>query len=217
MIRVVFFDVGGTLIAAHPSVGAIYAEIASRHGLSIEPQILQERFKDAFKVRDPLETAGKLGWEKIVRKIFSDEKVANFNSLFEDIFSAFREPSRWQIFPDVVPSLESLRNKGIRLAVASNWDDRLPGLLHDLGLDRYFEKLFISFQTKTAKPDVAFFRHAMTAMNVDPLEAMHVGDHEIEDVEGAQKAGMRAYLIDRTRKPRNSRELVSLTEILDRI
>ncbi len=217
MIRVVFFDVGGTLIAPKPSVGAIYAEIAAKHGVHADANALEQRFREQFKGRNPVKTATKEGWREIVSNVFSNESIRDPQTMFEELFEAFRDPARWSVFDDVRPTLDALKQKKIRLAIVSNWDERLPPLLDDLGLAPYFEQMFISFKVGVAKPDPTIFLQAIIAMNVDPIEAFHVGDHEVEDVDAAQKAGMRAYLIDRKRKPKNSRELVSLTEVLHRI
>jgi putative hydrolase of the HAD superfamily len=48
------------------------------------------------------------------------------------------------------------------------------------------------------KPDPAIFAVALSALDVLPADALHVGDQHDEDVAGAQAAGVHALLIDRT-------------------
>jgi putative hydrolase of the HAD superfamily len=47
------------------------------------------------------------------------------------------------------------------------------------------------------KPDPAIFAAALRLAGCEPGEALHVGDSEVEDLEGAQAAGIRALMIRR--------------------
>src|SRR5207253_960528 len=53
MIRFVYFDAGGTLIAPDPSVGAVYARAGAPHGLAASGPAME----DAFRQRWPGYTA----------------------------------------------------------------------------------------------------------------------------------------------------------------
>jgi len=199
-------------------VGGIYSRVAARHGVDAPAEVLNERFENAWgpakKVGSSIE---KEWWRGLVEKVFEPYHVPAGDAFFDDIFDSFREPSSWQIYPDVLDTLAQLKEKGVRLAIASNWDERLPPLLDALGLSGHFEKKFISFDVGVAKPDIRFFRRALEDMKSDPIETAHVGDDPEEDIKGAEAAGIRAYLINRKRKPINSRMMSDLSEILLRI
>jgi putative hydrolase of the HAD superfamily len=215
MIKAVFFDVEGTLITPFPSVGHIYSEIAERHGVFLSPEILQERFKSSWtKFSFNRERIDKEWWDKIVHDIFEDTKFNNFDSFFEDLYQSFIEDRRWRIYSDVHPTLDRLKVMGLRLAVASNWDDRLPGLLTQLGLTHYFEQQFISFQIGYLKPAPEFFAYAIQSMKLHPEEILFIGDDEITDIQGGEKAGIKSYLINRRDKPVQCRSLRNLGDIL---
>jgi FMN phosphatase YigB (HAD superfamily) len=47
--KAVFFDVGGTLLRVHPSVGEVYAELARDFGFSGSPDALDEQFRLQWK------------------------------------------------------------------------------------------------------------------------------------------------------------------------
>ena len=47
-IKAITFDVGGTLIEPWPSVGHAYAEVAARHGVTVEPDEVTSRFVKAW-------------------------------------------------------------------------------------------------------------------------------------------------------------------------
>lgn len=218
MIKVVLFDVGGTLLHANPSVGGVYARVAARHGVDASGEILDERFKDAWgRHRQLGQAIEKAWWRKLVEDVFQGHAVPDGDAFFEDLYESFRDPASWFVYPDVRPTLEALRQRGLRLAVASNWDERLPGLLESIGLLTWFERRFISFDLGFSKPDRRFFQAALDGMGVDAGETVHVGNDPEEDIRGAEAAGIRAYLIDRKARPLNSRMISTLTEILVRV
>ena len=59
-----------------------------------------------------------------------------------------------------------------------------------LGLDRYFSFGYCAADVGASKPHTAIFERAMVHAGVSPGEAVHIGDHEIDDVQGATAAGM---------------------------
>ena len=60
------------------------------------------------------------------------------------------------------------------------------------GLQDYFELFLPSGEVGVTKPDPRIFRIALDRMQLQPSEAVFVGDHLDLDVIGAQRAGMRA-------------------------
>ena len=218
MIKAVFFDVGGTLIRPFPSVGAIYSQAAARHGIEAPADLLDQRFKEEWKKQKAKRlSVDKPWWRELVEATFTAHSFKNFDAFFEDVYRAFAAKEAWAVFPDVRVTLEELRQRKLRLAVASNWDERLPDLLRVLDLDSAFECHFTSFQMGMTKPNPHFFKRALEAMKLHPLEAIHVGDDFEEDVKCAEAAGMRAYLLDREARPLSSRSLKNLSEITLRI
>jgi putative hydrolase of the HAD superfamily len=114
-----------------------------------------------------------------------------------------------------VPALlAELHGLGLRLAVVSNWDPRLPGLLERLHLARWFDAVVYSSAVGVEKPDVRIFRHAVDQLGVSPAAALHVGDARLEDVEGAEAAGLRALLLDRRGTGGDLRDLSALPALL---
>ncbi|MBL0175688.1 MAG: HAD family hydrolase [Ignavibacteria bacterium] len=63
---------------------------------------------------------------------------------------------------------------------------------HDL--ERHFRAFVFSDETGVAKPHPKAFATALTALGVEPAEALHIGDIERTDVAGAKDAGMKAIL-----------------------
>jgi putative hydrolase of the HAD superfamily len=98
-------------------------------------------------------------------------------------------------FPEVPAALRELRELGLRLVVASNWDCSLPEVLERAGLRSLVDGVVSSAVAGAPKPDPAVFREALRMAGVGAAEAVHVGDSARNDVEGARAAGVRALLV----------------------
>jgi len=130
---------------------------------------------------------------------------------------------RMSAYPDAAPALGSLRGRGVKLVVVSNWDCSLGSVLERCGLGDLIDGAVSSAEAGARKPDPRIFGPALALADCEPAEALHVGDTPEEDVEGARAAGIRALLIDRdetgrssaspAERPRIEGEISSLAEI----
>ena len=59
-----------------------------------------------------------------------------------------------------------------------------------LGLARFFSFGYCAADVGASKPHPAMFERAMSQAGVTPGEAVHIGDHVVDDVQGAGAAGM---------------------------
>lgn len=208
-IEVILLDAAGTLFDVRGSVGDIYSNVARKYGVEADPVALERAFSHAFRAKaaegfnvhgTDISSAEKLWWMDVVRAVFAGRMAEGpLARYFEEVFEAFRRADAWDLFADTHPGLERLRSLGYRLGVISNFDSRLFDLLANLGLERYFERVIISWRAGAAKPDVRIFNHAVDTMQVRPERAIHVGDSIADDYDGARKAGLGAVLLDRRR------------------
>jgi putative hydrolase of the HAD superfamily len=65
------------------------------------------------------------------------------------------------------------------------------------------------------KPDPKIFRAALDALQVSPLEVVHVGDSMTGDVEGAKAAGIAPILLDRGNRYQPAEGLLRIEALLD--
>jgi len=100
-------------------------------------------------------------------------------------------------YPDAIPALHGLRDRGLTLVIASNWDCSLPDWLGPAGLIDLVDGVVTSADARAAKPHPAVFARALEVAGVEPEEALHVGDSVRNDVAGAQAAGIRGLLVAR--------------------
>lgn len=117
------------------------------------------------------------------------EDVAKVDLAIE-IFSAAR--NEVNLFEDVVPTLSRLSTRVALGSVSNGVAD-----LETIGLAHFFRASVAAHRLGCAKPDPAIFHTACELLNVAPEEALYVGDDPFLDVEGAQKAGLRAAWMNR--------------------
>jgi putative hydrolase of the HAD superfamily len=213
-VRALFFDVGGTLLRPWPSVGAIYAATANRHGLSGTPEQMEHAFRESWAAlkRPGLTVSRKEWWRELVFRALGQENEACFQELFE----LFARPDAWRVFPDVESTLREARNRDLHVGVISNWDERLRPLLEGIGLTHWFDSMTISCEVGVEKPDAAIFQAALRTAGLNASEALHVGDAFDADVKAAESMGMRAVLLQRdsSRQPSHN-TICDLRSVLD--
>ena len=128
-IEAVTFDVGGTLLEVWPSVGHVYAEVAARNGVErLSATALNRLFAAAWRAATRFRHS-RLGWARLVDATFrglTDQPPSR--SFFAELYARFASPDVWRIFPDVLPTLDALAARGLKLGVISNWDERLRPL-----------------------------------------------------------------------------------------
>lgn len=213
-IRAITFDVGGTLIEVSPSVGHVYAEVAARHGVKgLSPRLLDRRFAAAWRAARQF-SHSRSDWAGLVDATFrglTDRPPSQ--TFFAELYACFAAPQARRVFEDVVPTLESLAARGLKLGVISNWDERLRPLLRRLRLAQYFAAIVVSREVGCSKPACAIFEHAVQKLGLPPEAVLHVGDDQSMDLRGARAAGLSALLLNRTARVARPGQIKSLREL----
>ncbi len=203
---VVCLDAADTLFTERDGRAALYAEVFGRFGVAV-PEPTMATWMAAAHDEIPAPLGGEPRYSRAWFRAFVGRLLERagdrrdpepVRAALEEVFT---DPRSYVVFADTFPALDDLVEAGHRLAVVSNWSDRLEGLLDALGLRRYFETLAISAVVGVDKPDPALFHHALDRLGVRPEQALHVGDSPERDVGGALAAGMDALLLDRDAEP----------------
>lgn len=194
MLRALFVDAAGTLLAPREPVGVTYARLARRHGHEVDPAAVQPRFRAALRARagQRQEGDGRPFWRGVVAESVGVEDEA----LFEALYRHYAEPRAWWVDTEALRGLGTVARRGVRLGIVSNWDTRLRSLYTRMALDRMFPWLVCSAEVELEKPDPAIFHLACELVGVEPKEAAHVGDDPERDVAGASRAGLGAILYE---------------------
>ncbi len=208
-LAAVSFDVTGTLIRC-PRLGEIYASVLGRHGIELDSDWVAQQFRLVFDELDCATPVGrdrftldgnpKAWWGRLITRLcqYADQPEPSRFAIAE-LYQRFARADSWEIFPDVLPSFARLTEAGLELAVTSNWDPRLRVLLGSLGLDSYLAVSIVSSDDGWAKPSRRIFDRLAEDLHLRPSQIVHVGDHPINDLEGAQAAGLSSLLVERKR------------------
>jgi len=203
-------EAAGTLIRPREPVGETYARVARAHGVDLPGWRLDEAFRRVLAGAPPMVFPGeapeamrrkeRAWWREVVRRTFkaADQTARpdDFEALFDALFARFATADAWTAAPGAAHALAKLRAEGRRLAVASNFDHRLEGILQDLDLLAFFELVWTPAEAGAAKPDPAFFRGALARLGAAAAHAAHVGDDAEQDAAAARRAGLRTVVVD---------------------
>ncbi|HEX9787390.1 MAG TPA: HAD-IA family hydrolase [Candidatus Binatia bacterium] len=224
----VFFDAAGTLIKTTNSVGQSYSSIAKNYGMRVAPAELFNSFRVCFDGAAPLAFPGAAPdtvsaleqdwWKQLVRRVFAPfGPFDRFDAYFDELFAYFARPESWELYPEAIETLRALRERGLKLAVVSNFDSRLCNILEGLGAASWFDGIFISSAVGYAKPDRRIFDFVIKSRQLVATSVLHVGDSVANDIGGAANAGMKALLVDRrgAHEADTIPRVASLNEIID--
>ena len=87
-------------------------------------------------------------------------------------------------------ALLSELSRRYRLGIVSNFYGNLETVCADLGLGPLFGVIVDSALVGWTKPDARIFTHALEALDLEPDEAVFVGDSPSRDMAGARDVGM---------------------------
>src|SRR4051812_30539818 len=200
-LETVFLDAGGVLI--YPNWWRV-SDALAKHGAHVSPEALMLADPIARRELDDMQVIGATtdasrGW------LFFDLVLAHAGTPRSDATAAALAElhayhtisNLWEyVPPDVVPALEALRARGLRLVVVSNANGTLLAHMDRLELTRRFDCVLDSADEGVEKPDPRFFEIALARSGAAKATTIHVGDLYYIDVTGARSAGLRGVLLD---------------------
>jgi putative hydrolase of the HAD superfamily len=128
-------------------------------------------------------------------------------------------------FPYATEVLHKLKNK-YKLALITNvlhttTAERVQEILTEAGIPDVFEVVVVSSEFGYAKPNPRIFRIALSRLNVEPEEAVMVGNIISTDVFGGNRVGLKTVLFQPTETYQRSswenpdHTIKSLMDLLD--
>jgi putative hydrolase of the HAD superfamily len=199
-MKAVLFDVDFTLARPGPELGPEgYVRAGERHGLALEPA-RYEAARDAAFVelrRHPeLEHDDEIWFrftERIVRGMGGDADSAYACAV--EITRGWEQHGNFELYDDVPDALAAIRSAGLRVGLVSNSARDVREFARHHGLD--VDAGISSFHHGRTKPHASIFRAVLDLLEVEPADAVMVGDQIADDIEGALALGMDAILLDR--------------------
>ena len=219
-VRAILFDFGHTLVDFQRTQEALHAAYEQ-----IRARIEAVAYMEVPELLDLVErVAG--GVDRLVEQSYDERRLQELDQaqLLRDSFatigfdlpddvlehivhldhSAYSNSLR--VTPEVMSTLEALREGGYRMGLVSNLSLR-PTLVREdlerLALAQFLDATVFSSEIGFRKPDPRIFQAALERLGSDPAETVFVGDRLLDDVNGAHSVGMRAVQTRQFRQEKN--------------
>jgi putative hydrolase of the HAD superfamily len=199
VLRAVVFDVDFTLARPGPDLGPEgYRRLGERYGLSLDPSRYDEARRAAFAT---LKRHPELDHDEEIWVLFTQRIIEGMGGVGETYAAALEMEGAWshahhfELYDDALPALAELRQHGLRIGLLSNSARDLDAFVSHHALTA--DAVLTSVLHGKTKPHESIFRRMLELLDVEPGEAVMVGDTLEDDIEGARAVGMQALLVDR--------------------
>jgi putative hydrolase of the HAD superfamily len=216
VLRAVVFDVDYTIAKPGPDLGPDgYRRLGERHGMTLDPTRYDEARRAALTT---LERHPELDHDEEIWVLFTQRIIEGMGGVGDTYTAAFEMERAWEhahhfeLYEDAVPTIETLRGRGLRVGLLSNSARDLDVFVAHHGLE--VDAVLTSRTHGKTKPHDTIFRRMLELLDVAPGEAVMVGDTLVDDVEGARAVGMRAVLVDRENRYPAEERVRGLGELL---
>lgn len=177
--KAILFDLDGTLVDSAPGIHAALDEV------------LNTLTGTGCSIDDVRRWVGN-GPEKLVQRgLYSrgyENDASEGHALFREAYQ--RTLSQADVYPGVVAGLQKLQNAGLRLACITNKSSHFTGaFLAELGLASFFDRVLCGDEVERPKPDPQSLIQVCTEFNIQPEQAIMVGD-SVNDLDPAHQIGM---------------------------
>ncbi|MGB3092486.1 MAG: HAD family hydrolase [Candidatus Zixiibacteriota bacterium] len=209
-LKAVLFDMGSTLIEFENSTWDVLGRVCTEKGYEFLRQknlnlpeveefagLLDDEFLRARKEVE--NNLNEFKAETVAWNFFRVLNLSTSDGLCENFLEVYYQPISDQLtrIEGAEEILSCFKQGNLKIGLVSNtiFPERfhLPELKR-FGLYPYLNAYVFSSGVGVRKPHPEIFLKALDALDVDPAQAVFVGDRLVEDVGGAQKVGMKAVL-----------------------
>ena len=225
------FDLYGTLIDIRTDesgekfwseVAAIYKSYGAEYtAKDIEHQYhrLAKRETRFTRFAHPTYQNIEINLENVFRYLYARKSVKATDEIIRDTAIKFRKASTQllTLYDDVIDLLESLKKAGKKVYLLSNAQRcfTYPEMC-ELGIEKYFDGIFISSDQACCKPSKVFFDKLFKEYNLKKSESIMIGNDCISDMLGAHGAGIDGlYIHQEISTPLEGHELICKHKIMD--
>lgn len=202
MIKAVIFDMYETLITHFKTPLYFGAQMAFDAGIA------EEKFLEIWRAEEENRTIGKVTLEEVLEKILRKN-----NSFSEETMNYIinkriccKEEAFEHLHKEIIPMLRTLKEKGMLIGLISNCFSEESMVIKKSILYPFFDATCLSYDEGIQKPNPAIFKRCIERLGVKADECLYVGDGGSNELEAAQRLGMKAvqavwYLKKGTNQP----------------
>ncbi len=201
-MKAVFLDSGGVITRLDVSKPAVFFEACREKELEVSRRSVEKAFNAVESLLEERQDLLLANYPRF-RILYMDalRQETGLGRHLEDVFQEYmrllQSPQFRSLYEDALPAIRAIKNAGLKLAVVSNGSKELIPLLFRLGVAPYFDAITVSDLLGFDKPQEEIFLVALSSLEVDAAETVHVGDSYYIDYLGATNAGLEAFLLDR--------------------
>jgi len=199
--RAVLLDFYGTVARATTWVSADH--VLAEHGYTLSADAYERFYNDGIDGTEHDEHSRSrehyVAWQRartLAMLAEADVHPGEYEVILEKLRAgtATRTIEAYDEVPEV---LATLRERGLRLVICSNWDWDLREAIEEAGLTDAFDAVVSSAWVGSRKPHPRIYADTLAEAHVDASEALFIGDTWGPDVEGPTAAGIRAVYLRR--------------------
>lgn len=218
-IGAIFWDVGGTLVEfAVPLIDHVRARlrhcelpddlVADVHIARTYADFAEQ--ESMWRTEDDALAACHRWAEAIVGPPASRHTAKTLGVALHDYHDLFK------VVAGVDTLICEIRDRGIKQVVISNWSPTLPAFLRFHGLYNLFDGVVFSAEDGIRKPDERIFRRAFEIADVEPRQAVFIGDSRENDIVPAMALGVTTIHFDPRRRC-ESRDAETIEQLRQRL
>jgi len=206
-IKYVLFDLGGTLMHAigdwepiQKRADKALSDKLLEHEIELDIKTFRSRLHEYYNQRDKdyQETTYHFVLRELLKELdYAVVAESIIRSALDAMYSVTQ--SNWQLEEDTLPMLEKLKSENYRMGIFSNaGDDKdVQDLIEGFGIHPYLDFVLTSSACYYRKPHPRAFEIALARWNIEPNEAVMIGDNIEADIYGAKNIGMHTIWITR--------------------
>lgn len=188
MIKAVIFDMDGIIIDSEP----VYLEKDLEFARGKNPDV---KLEDLYGM---VGSSREDAWSCMERAIHNGQTWEELRDEFRQLRDVYAEMDYRKIFrPEIRVILDELKEKGLRLALASSTGmEIIERVLAENNIRHYFELVVTGAQFKRSKPDPEIYHYTAAQLELPEAQCLAIEDSTF-GVTAASRAGMKvAALID---------------------
>ena len=191
-IRLIIFDVGQMLLFLTPPSEGVFLARCQQLAIDVELEDLKRGCKAgelwvAQTIMNEQQGAPRMSdeefdmkWEYVVLETALRDRKEDLDGLVKKLRNTNGPAQNWIAPPETHTVLDGLQAKGLPLGIVSNFPKTLSDLCRKEGLADYFDFIIASEEVGISKPDPRILQMALQRAQVNPEEAVYIGDHPFD-------------------------------------
>lgn len=190
-IRAVIFDMYETLVTQLQS--PLYYGTQIAQGLGLKP----EEFLPDWRKTEADRATGKRTFEEVMEQLMHQHGIytPEIHSQVINRRIAVQADCFTHLHPQILPMLQELKNRGIRIGLITNCFSEEAKLIRESELFPFFDAVCLSWEKGVRKPDPAIYRACLEKLGIPAEHCLYAGDGGSRELEAADALGMKAVQV----------------------